>query len=70
VSYRLKFKFEWIEWIDGPQYIQSVGLEYIISNWCHRKYDYRKLNPRFSDSADIDTNEFNAECREILNNLK
>jgi hypothetical protein len=68
--YRLKFKFEWIEWIDDPQYIQSVGLEYIISNWCHRNYDYRKLNPRFSDSADIDTKEFNAECREILNNLK
>jgi hypothetical protein len=22
----LKFKFEWIEWTDDPQYIQSVGL--------------------------------------------
>ena len=67
--YKLKFKFEWLEYEDDPEYIKKEGLEYIISNWCHRNYDYRKLNPRFSDSADIDTKEFNLECQNILKNL-
>ena len=67
--YKLKFKFEWLEYEDDPEYIKKEGLEHIISNWCHRKYDYRKLNPRFSESADIDTKEFNTKCKEILNKL-
>jgi hypothetical protein len=68
--YRLKFKFDWLEYEDDPQYIQKEGLEYIISNWCYKNYDYRKLNPRLSDSADVDTKAFNVECREILKNMK
>ena len=67
--YRLKFKFEWLEYEDDPEYIKREGLEHIISNWCHRNYEYRKLNPRFSDSANVDTKEFNLECRKILNSL-
>jgi hypothetical protein len=67
--YKLKFKFEWLEYEDDPEYIKKEGLEHIISNWCYKNYDYRKLNPRFSDSVDIDTKEFNTKCKEILSKL-
>jgi hypothetical protein len=32
-------------------------------------YDIPKLNPRFSDSADVDTKKYNLECKEILSKL-
>ena len=67
--YRLKFKFEWLEYEDDPEYIQKEGLEHIISNWCYKNYDYRKLNPRFNQSADVDTKKYNLECKEKLNKL-
>jgi hypothetical protein len=67
--YKLKFKFEWLEYEDDPEYIKKEGLEHIISNWCYKNYNYRKLNPRFSDSADVDRKKYNLECKEILSKL-
>jgi len=67
--YKLKFKFEWLEYEDDSEYIKKEGLEHIISNWCYKNYNYRKLNPRFSDSADVDTKKYNLECKEILSKL-
>jgi hypothetical protein len=67
--YKLKFKFEWLEYEDDPEYIKKEGLGYIISNWCYKNYDYRKLNPRFSDSADVDREKYNLECKKILDKL-
>jgi hypothetical protein len=67
--YELPFQDKWIE--DYGKSLKGYSLDSLFQEWCSDSYQDYKLEPRFSDYGDVDSEALNKEVTSILNyNLK
>lgn len=63
--YELPFQDKWIE--DYGKSLKGYSLDTLFQEWCSDSYQSYKLEPRFSDWGDVDSEDLNSEIMSILN---
>ena len=67
VFYKIKFNMEWLEdYYFYYDFLSSYPLKDIFDEYISREYWENKLSPNFSDYADVDNKEFNADVKHTL----
>ena len=67
VFYKIKFNMEWLEeYYFDYDFLSSYPLKDIFDEYISREYWENKLSPNFSDYADVDNKEFNADVKHTL----
>jgi len=62
--YKLKFQERWIT--DYEKALPNYSLRSVFGEWCSDWYFESRMNPRFSDSGDVDRIELNNEINSIF----
>lgn len=67
VFYKIKFNMEWLEedYFDYD-FLSSYPLKDIFDEYISREYWENSMSPNFSDYADVDNKEFNADVKHTL----
>ena len=63
--YRLEFNLDWVKESESAD-LFNLNLESHMSDWTYNCIERKKLNPYFSDYADVDWKEFNISARKSI----
>jgi hypothetical protein len=67
--YEIPFDGKWIEGYDSSDLSRTEDIYDLFREYCGKSYFTYEMNPRISDSGNVDSKGLNSEIRGILNNF-